>query len=224
MRVSPAAPPSPQPSPGGRGCIGRRVLLGALATLPLSAHAQCRLAPSAIVPLQAVEGFPVLAAAVNGTPVTFLLDTGAQAHLILPAAEAVLRLRPMQGVVPLIGTGGARDAPAGRARGRRLGRRNARARAHAGHHAARGAAGLADAGRAVGRTAAGAVRPRSLRAGRTTPASTPPAAAAARSPSSHPARPSSRSPSRRIGKPCWRSRSTASGSSRCSTPAHVRRC
>ncbi len=87
------------------------LLVCALMTLPFAARAQCQLAPSAIVPLQAVEGFPIIAAAVNGTPVTFLLDTGAQAHLILPAAEAMLRLRPMQGTVPLIGTGGARDAP-----------------------------------------------------------------------------------------------------------------
>ena len=87
------------------------LVLCSLLTLPFAARAQCRLAPSAIVPLQAVEGFPVIAASVDGTPVTFLLDTGAQAHLVLPAAEARLRLRPMQGPVPLIGTGGARDAP-----------------------------------------------------------------------------------------------------------------
>ena len=90
--------------------LGRRAVLAGIAA-PLAAHAQCRLGPSAVVPLQAVEGFPVIAASVNGTPVTFILDTGAQAHLVLPAAEAVLRLRPMQGTVPLIGTGGAREAP-----------------------------------------------------------------------------------------------------------------
>ncbi|MDT7950790.1 MAG: aspartyl protease family protein [Acetobacteraceae bacterium] len=90
--------------------FGRRAVLAGLA-LPLTARAQCNLGPLAVVPLQAVEGFPVLAASVHGTPVTFLLDTGAQAHLVLPAAEAVLRLPPMQGTVPLIGTGGAREAP-----------------------------------------------------------------------------------------------------------------
>ncbi len=97
--------------------FGRRhLLLGGAASIglalaPLGARAQCSLAPQAVVPLQAVEGFPVIAGSVGGTPVTFVLDTGAQAHLLLPAAEAVLRLPAMTGTVPLIGTGGARDAP-----------------------------------------------------------------------------------------------------------------
>ncbi len=90
--------------------LGRRLVLCGIAA-PFAARAQCRLGPSASVPLEAIEGFPVVAASVNGTPVTFVLDTGAQAHLILPAAEALLRLRPMPGMVPLIGTGGAREAP-----------------------------------------------------------------------------------------------------------------
>ncbi len=100
--------------------LGRRAFLAALAA-PSLARGQCRLGPVAIVPLEAVEGFPVVAAAVNGRPVTFVLDTGAQAHLILPAAEAVLRLPPMDGTVPLIGTGGEREAPLVRLEGVTLG-------------------------------------------------------------------------------------------------------
>lgn len=90
--------------------MGRRAVLAG-AALPFAARAQCRLAPAAVVPLQAVEGFPVIAAAIGQTQVTFVLDTGAQAHLVLPSAEAVLRLPPLQGTVPLIGTGGASEAP-----------------------------------------------------------------------------------------------------------------
>ncbi len=89
---------------------GRRAFLAA-AAYPLAARAQCRLEPSAFVRLRAIEGFPVVDAAVNGTPVTFLLDTGAQAHLVVPDAAAELRLQLLPGTMPLIGTGGARAAP-----------------------------------------------------------------------------------------------------------------
>ena len=71
----------------------------------------CRLQPSAIVPLRAVEGFPVITARIGATPVSFLLDTGAQAHLILPEAQAALGLPVLPGSVPLLGTGGGRQAP-----------------------------------------------------------------------------------------------------------------
>lgn len=100
--------------------LSRRAILAGIAA-PSFARAQCRLGAVAVIPLDAVEGFPVIAAEVNGRPVTFVLDTGAQAHLILPAAEAVLRLPPMQGTVPLFGTGGAREAPLVRLEGVTLG-------------------------------------------------------------------------------------------------------
>lgn len=101
--------------------LGRRALLAGLAA-PSVAWAQCSLGPVAVIPLEAVEGFPVIAAEVNGRPVTFVLDTGAQAHLILPSAEAILRLPQMEGTVPLIGTGGEREAPLVRLEGVTLGR------------------------------------------------------------------------------------------------------
>ena len=101
--------------------IGRRAVLAGGIGLPFAARAQCRLEPAATVPLQAVEGFAVIAGTVGQTPVTFVLDTGAQAHLLLPAAEATLRLPALEGTVPLIGTGGARDAPLVMLEGVRLG-------------------------------------------------------------------------------------------------------
>lgn len=97
------------------------MLLAGLAA-PSVAWAPCSLGPVAVIPLEAVEGFPVIAAEVNGRPVTFVLDTGAQAHLILPSAEAILRLPQMEGTVPLIGTGGEREAPLVRLEGVTLGR------------------------------------------------------------------------------------------------------
>jgi predicted aspartyl protease len=75
------------------------------------AYAECRLLPKAVVPLRAVEGFAVLSASIGSTPVTFLLDTGAQAHLVLPEAQAALHLPVLPGTVPVIGTGGVREAP-----------------------------------------------------------------------------------------------------------------
>ena len=91
--------------------LSRRALLAASLLAAGSARAACTLQPRATVPLRAIEGFPVLDAAINGIRVTFLLDTGAQAHLVLPAAQAALRLPQLPGAVPLIGTGGARAAP-----------------------------------------------------------------------------------------------------------------
>lgn len=81
------------------------------ASLALPARAQCRPQPLATTRLRTVEGFAVLSATIAGTPVSFLLDTGAEAHLILPAADAVLRLPRLPGTVPLIGIGGASQAP-----------------------------------------------------------------------------------------------------------------
>lgn len=95
------------PSAASRtGRLTRRALL--LAPLATQARAQC--APRAIVALRIVEGFPVLAATIGDTPVSFLLDTGAQAHLVLPEAQAALRLQVLPGSVPLFGTGGERSA------------------------------------------------------------------------------------------------------------------
>lgn len=89
--------------------------------LAAAAHATCRLVPRAVVPIRAVEGFPVITASVGDAPVTFLLDTGAQAHLVLPEAQAVLHFPSIPGTVPVIGTGGAREAPLVLLEGVRLG-------------------------------------------------------------------------------------------------------
>lgn len=64
-----------------------------------------------MVPFHVVDGFPVVLATVGARPVTFILDTGAQAHLVLPAAQALLRLPVLPGSVPMLGTGGATAAP-----------------------------------------------------------------------------------------------------------------
>ena len=87
----------------------RRGLL--LATLAAPARAQCQLNPAAVIPLRAIDGFPVIPATVRGIPVSFLLDTGAEAHLLLPEAADALKLTVLPGSVPMVGTGGAVQAP-----------------------------------------------------------------------------------------------------------------
>ena len=87
----------------------RRTLL--LATLACPARAQCQLNPAAVIPLRAIDGFPVIPATIRGTPVSFLLDTGAEAHLLLPEAVEALHLAVLPGSVPMVGTGGARQVP-----------------------------------------------------------------------------------------------------------------
>ncbi|GAC1344493.1 MAG: hypothetical protein NVSMB18_22210 [Acetobacteraceae bacterium] len=58
-----------------------------------------------------VEGFPILSASVGATPVSLLLDTGAQGHLLVPEAAQRLQLAPLPGVMTrLFGTGGERTA------------------------------------------------------------------------------------------------------------------
>ncbi len=85
-----------RPSPvSGRGTLGRRLFAGAaMLALGGTAHAACQLQPRAVVPIRVIEGFPVIAATVGGTPVSFLLDTGAQAHLVLPQAAGGARACP----------------------------------------------------------------------------------------------------------------------------------
>jgi predicted aspartyl protease len=76
-----------------------------------AARAACLLEPRAEVKVRLVEDFPIIDARVGGIPVSFLLDTGAQGHLVLPAAAAALHLPSLPGTVPVIGTGGALKAP-----------------------------------------------------------------------------------------------------------------
>ena len=102
-----------------RAGITRRAL--GLATIAPAARAECRLEPAAIVAFNPVDGFPVIAATVGGTPVSFLLDTGAEGHLVLPEAVAGLGLARLPGTAPMIGTGGAREVPVVRLEGVRFG-------------------------------------------------------------------------------------------------------
>ena len=95
----------------------RRSLLAMLAASPV--RAQCP--SSTVIPLRIVDGFPVVDATIGGMPVSFLLDTGAQAHLILPEAQAALHLPLLPGTVPVIGTGGTREARVVRLDALRLG-------------------------------------------------------------------------------------------------------
>jgi len=73
------------------------------------------------VPLRLVENYPIVSATIGATQVSMLLDTGAQGHLVLPEAQAILRLPTLSGTVPVIGTGGAREAPIVVLQGVRLG-------------------------------------------------------------------------------------------------------
>ena len=73
------------------------------------------------MPLRLVENYPIVSAAIGATQVSMLLDTGAQGHLVLPEAQAILRLPTLSGTVPVIGTGGAREAPIVVLQGVRLG-------------------------------------------------------------------------------------------------------
>lgn len=58
------------------------------------------------------DGFPFVPATIGGTPVTLLLDTGAQGMLLTPTAVDALRLPIDPGrSTRLLGTGGSRDAP-----------------------------------------------------------------------------------------------------------------
>lgn len=102
--------------------MGKRSLLTGCAALAAHpAYALCGLGARSTSALRVIDGFPVVDATIDGVPVTFVLDTGAQAHLILPAAQALLRLPLLPGTVPVIGTGGETQAPIVRLDGVKLG-------------------------------------------------------------------------------------------------------
>jgi len=76
------------------------------------AHGACTLRKRAEVVVQVRDGFPFVDAAIGGTPVTMLLDTGAQGMLLTPQIAKALRLPIDPGrSTRLLGTGGTRDAP-----------------------------------------------------------------------------------------------------------------
>jgi len=74
------------------------------------------------VPVRIQDGFPLVVAQVAGRPATFLLDTGAQGHLLLPDALARLGLAVDPSRTARVqGTGGARSVPIATLRGLTLG-------------------------------------------------------------------------------------------------------
>lgn len=79
-----------------------------LASLPAAgAAAPCPPPRLAELPVRSVLGFPVVRAAIDGVPVSLLLDTGAEAGLLTPEAATALRLPPDPERRTLIqGTGG----------------------------------------------------------------------------------------------------------------------
>jgi len=100
----------------------RNALTLALALAAWPAQAACNLQKRAETRVQVREGFPFVTASIGGTPVSMLLDTGAQGMLLTPGAVAALRLPidPERGT-RLLGTGGSRDAPNAILRDLRLG-------------------------------------------------------------------------------------------------------
>ena len=75
-----------------------------LAAAPAAA---CVGALVAEVPLRVVEGFPIVPGSVGGRAVSWLLDTGAQGHLVVPAAAVGLRADGT--TTQMLGTGGVRQ-------------------------------------------------------------------------------------------------------------------
>lgn len=88
----------------------RRTLLTALPLLatPLPAFAQS-CTRVAEIPLRLIDGYPIVPATLAGQPVSFVLDTGAQAMLVTPETAKALAL-PLKGLTQVFGTGGSQSA------------------------------------------------------------------------------------------------------------------
>ena len=84
-------------------------VLVAMAALPNFAAADgCVVRRAAEVPLSMVAGFMIVSARLENTPVSLLLDTGAEAGLVTPDAATALALKGDPGHVSMMeGTGGA---------------------------------------------------------------------------------------------------------------------
>ena len=103
----------------GPGRAGAWLATVLLAAAPAQA---CQWVRRAEVPVRVIEGFPIVPAEIGGMPVSMLLDTGAQGHLVLPEAASSLGLRGVPGrTVRVFGTGGARDVAAVMLQGLALG-------------------------------------------------------------------------------------------------------
>lgn len=74
------------------------------------------------LPVRVHDGFAFVPASIGGTPVSLLLDTGAQGMLLTPGIVEALRL-PIDSLAGtrLLGTGGVRTAPNAALRGLRIG-------------------------------------------------------------------------------------------------------
>lgn len=92
----------------------RRALLTAPAFLA------CAPAPAADMPLRLIDNFPIVPGSLAGRPVSWLVDTGAQGMLIVPALAEALAL-PSSGMTRVDGTGGSTIARVVRLPGLRLG-------------------------------------------------------------------------------------------------------
>ena len=90
-------------------CWASRALLLGLTLLPLFAHAACTVSKRVSVPIVRTNGLLTVDVAVNGTPVRFLVDTGAERSVLsIPAAER-MHLRRDEWVSTDIQGAGGRD-------------------------------------------------------------------------------------------------------------------
>lgn len=96
------------------------VALLVMASLVVPGQARAVCTRVADLPLHVVDGYVLVPATVAGTPVQFLLDTGAEDMLIEPAIADALQL-PLRGMIRIYGTGGSQDAQVVSLPGLRLG-------------------------------------------------------------------------------------------------------
>ena len=80
----------------------------------------CSRSPVAQMPLRLIEDYPLVPGTLAGRPVSWLVDTGAQGMLVLPAIADALHL-PVSGITRVDGTGGSKLARVVRLPGLRLG-------------------------------------------------------------------------------------------------------
>ncbi len=90
------------------------------ALLATPAFLACPRAPAAEMPLRLIEDFPIVPGSLAGRPVSWLVDTGAQGMLIVPALAEALGL-PFSGMTRVYGTGGSTLARVVHLPGLRLG-------------------------------------------------------------------------------------------------------
>lgn len=100
------------PATAVRGGLGLAFAILAVVLVARPAYPSCVAPKRADVPVRMRDGFAFVPASVGGTPVTFLLDTGAQGMLLTPEAAETLGLAKDPGrSTQLLGTGGSRSAP-----------------------------------------------------------------------------------------------------------------